>query len=187
MNDQLKAKLDEVKSLLGPKAVGMSHGELFAVMADLSTEKLAEKKFGKKRLAEQKAKTAKPVSCPARTKTSDQGLSTSKFAPISAEAKTSDQGLQTPAPKPVRDKKTVACTNSRYLPKALVHAIWQRDGGCCSLCRSKTNLNIDHVRPLALGGKTELKNLRLLCFSCNQRQAIKSFGLPMMDQFRNTL
>ncbi|MCB9024864.1 MAG: HNH endonuclease [Bdellovibrionaceae bacterium] len=30
-------------------------------------------------------------------------------------------------------------------------------------------MNINHIHPLAMGGKSKLENLRLLCFFCNQR------------------
>lgn len=49
--------------------------------------------------------------------------------------------------------------------------IWRRDRGRCSFVSSKTGLRctstymleVDHVQPYSLGGRTELGNLRLLC------------------------
>ena len=67
--------------------------------------------------------------------------------------------------------------NSRYIPKSIQQAVWDRDGGKCVCCSSKRNLNFDHVQPIALGGESIESNLRLLCFQCNQRQAIKTFGV----------
>jgi hypothetical protein len=60
MTDELKAQLDQVRTLLGPKAVGMGFAELFSVMATLSAEKLAEKKFGKRRVASASEQASKP-------------------------------------------------------------------------------------------------------------------------------
>ena len=63
-------------------------------------------------------------------------------------------------------------SSSRYIPTALKKAIYERDK-VCTLCGSKHRLEYDHIRPYSMGGKTEYKNLRLLCRSCNQRQRIK--------------
>ena len=67
--------------------------------------------------------------------------------------------------------------NSRHIPRSIRQAVWDRDGGKCVCCTTKRNLNFDHIQPVALGGESNEKNLRLLCFQCNQRQAIKTFGL----------
>jgi hypothetical protein len=71
-------------------------------------------------------------------------------------------------------------TDSRYISIELKRAVFQRSQGTCeyihaktgSRCQSKYRLNIDHVYPFALGGKTEFKNLRHLCFQHNQRAAM---------------
>lgn len=60
--------------------------------------------------------------------------------------------------------------NSRYISKNLKQQIWNKAQGKCVHCRSTHNLNFDHIKPMALGGKTSKENLRLLCFNCNQRQ-----------------
>ena len=60
---------------------------------------------------------------------------------------------------------------SRYIPVAVKRAVWRRDQGCCSYvdrhsgrrCGSRYRLEIDHIVPFALGGATELLNLRLHC------------------------
>jgi len=58
--------------------------------------------------------------------------------------------------------------------------VWRRDKGRCSNCRSTFALEIDHVLPKAAGGPSTLENTRLLCRACNQRAAIKYFGLSKM-------
>ncbi|MCB0389955.1 MAG: HNH endonuclease, partial [Bdellovibrionales bacterium] len=67
--------------------------------------------------------------------------------------------------------------NPRYISKKLKYHIWQRDDGQCTKCGSRQHLHIDHVKPVALGGEANTENLRLLCQPCNQRQAIRIFGL----------
>ncbi len=65
-------------------------------------------------------------------------------------------------------------SGTRYVPKSLVRYIRQRDQNQCVKCGGHYKLEIDHIRPYSLGGKTERDNLRLLCQSCNQRQRIKA-------------
>jgi hypothetical protein len=64
---------------------------------------------------------------------------------------------------------------------ALSREVWQRDQGKCRVCRSSYGLEIDHINPWALGGPTTLENLRLLCRNCNQRKAIRCFGLKKIE------
>jgi len=52
----------------------------------------------------------------------------------------------------------------------LRYDIMRRDNFHCVLCGATgkdDQLVIDHIIPIAKGGKTELDNLRTLCFSCN--------------------
>ncbi len=58
--------------------------------------------------------------------------------------------------------------------------VWRRDKGQCSNCRSTFALEVDHVRPRAVGGPLTVENARLLCRACNQRAAIEYFGLVKM-------
>ena len=49
--------------------------------------------------------------------------------------------------------------------------IYNRDGYRCCKCHRKTNdLEIDHIWPIAKGGKTTLDNLQTLCHRCNARK-----------------
>src|SRR5690606_36153861 len=50
MSDKLRDKLEKVRALLGTKAIGMGYGELIETMADLSAERLTERRFGKGRV-----------------------------------------------------------------------------------------------------------------------------------------
>jgi hypothetical protein len=62
-------------------------------------------------------------------------------------------------------------TDSRYVPNFLKREVWKLGGGQCTYvnartgrrCTSRHLLQIDHIQPFALGGRTELSNLRLLC------------------------
>ena len=48
--------------------------------------------------------------------------------------------------------------------------VFQRDGGQCTACSSKVELQFDHVIPVALGGSSEPENLQVLCGPCNRRK-----------------
>jgi hypothetical protein len=67
-------------------------------------------------------------------------------------------------------------SEKRYVPTKLNKTIWKRDQGKCSHCKSTYALQIDHIKPFALGGETTEGNLRLLCRSCNLHFAVKEFG-----------
>jgi len=65
----------------------------------------------------------------------------------------------------------------------LCRFVWERDGGCCAFvgsdgyrCGSTTRLELDHITPIALGGKTTPENLRLLCRAHDQYEAERLLG-----------
>ncbi len=64
--------------------------------------------------------------------------------------------------------------HSRYISKKLKYKIWQKNSSKCCHCSSQFNLQLDHIIPYALNGKTSEENLRLLCFNCNQRKKVES-------------
>jgi hypothetical protein len=64
--------------------------------------------------------------------------------------------------------------NLRYIPAIIKKAVYERDQKACKKCGSKFALEFDHIKPFALGGKTEIENLRLLCRNCNQRSRISA-------------
>ncbi|MBX2986514.1 MAG: HNH endonuclease [Bdellovibrionaceae bacterium] len=77
------------------------------------------------------------------------------------------------------------------IPAALRRQVLQRDQGQCTYqdpktgtrCTSRFLIEIDHRHPWAKGGTHTLENLRCLCRTHNQLNAIKSFGPQWMQQF----
>ncbi len=66
--------------------------------------------------------------------------------------------------------------NPRYIPPIIKREIFKRDKNSCTyrhrsgeICGSKWQVEVDHIKPLVLGGKTEKENLRLLCRAHNQK------------------
>jgi 5-methylcytosine-specific restriction endonuclease McrA len=72
---------------------------------------------------------------------------------------------------------------SRRIPASIRRDVWRRDearcvfSGAAGRCGEKRGLEIDHVVPWALGGRSdESSNLRLLCRAHNQSEARRVFG-----------
>jgi hypothetical protein len=86
-------------------------------------------------------------------------------------------GKDAPPQKAPVDKRTPSA--------ALRREVWKRDRGECTNCRSRFALEIDHIIPFANGGETTRGNLRLLCRSCNQAAAVRSFGYQKIEAEKN--
>ena len=48
--------------------------------------------------------------------------------------------------------------------------VWQRDGGRCRNCGSRSDLHFDHVIPRSWGGSSTAENVQVLCRPCNLRK-----------------
>ncbi|WP_242393578.1 HNH endonuclease signature motif containing protein [Anaeromyxobacter oryzisoli] len=77
-----------------------------------------------------------------------------------------------------------------HIPAAVKRAVWIRDGGRCQypldsggICGSTYQLEFDHRKAQALGGRPTIKNIRLLCRAHNQRAAREVFGDALMDRY----
>ncbi|MFZ4658787.1 MAG: HNH endonuclease [Caldilineaceae bacterium] len=62
---------------------------------------------------------------------------------------------------------------SVYIPSALKRAIIERAQGYCEYCRSPVDwspeiFEVEHIQPLASGGRTEFVNLAYACPACNR-------------------
>jgi hypothetical protein len=69
-----------------------------------------------------------------------------------------------------RPKRTY---DRKQIPSWLKQKVWDRDGGRCVICGSDENLQYDHDIPVARGGATTVKNIRILCKSCNKRKGAR--------------
>lgn len=53
----------------------------------------------------------------------------------------------------------------------LRHQTFARDGRSCTACGSSRFLEIDHIKPVNVGGLPTLDNLRVLCRTCNRSRS----------------
>jgi hypothetical protein len=159
VNEVILQKLAELKNLIG----------------DQSLAKIFELSLDAKLLSERKkrghtSETTKPETNAPRKSVQILKTSPSKTQPA-GECANQTQNL-----------KVIDFTNarfSRYIPIHLKRIVFQRSNGQCEYidpttqkrCDCKFRLQIDHVRPIALGGKTSRSNLRSLCSAHNLRMA----------------
>jgi len=77
------------------------------------------------------------------------------------------------------------------VPAELRRQVWERDGGFCAWvgpdgrrCGSRWQVEVDHVDPVARGGKATLGGLRLLCRAHNRLYAEQVYGREHMWKYR---
>jgi hypothetical protein len=68
--------------------------------------------------------------------------------------------------------------------------VWRRDGGACQwlldsggVCGSRLRVELDHIIPVALGGRSVIGNLRLLCDCHNRWAARQKLGHGLMNRY----
>lgn len=73
----------------------------------------------------------------------------------------------------------------RYIPAKVKASVWARDQGRCAwrfedgtICGGRDFVEFDHIIPFAKGGRSEYRNLRLLCREHNQLAAAAAFPPP---------
>jgi hypothetical protein len=79
-------------------------------------------------------------------------------------------------------------TNARYVPRAVVRAVHERDGQRCTFvspegrrCNARGLLELHHHAPHAKGGGATTENLRTVCRAHNALFAERDFGKPFMQ------
>jgi len=80
--------------------------------------------------------------------------------------------------------------DSEHVPAAVEREVRKRDGGRCQwkvdsggICGSQLRVQLDHIIPKARGGKSVLKNLRLLCAPHNKWAARQKLGHALMNRY----
>ena len=105
------------------------------------------------------------------------------------------RGAAEPARKrksPVAAKPAKKTVHGRQpIPATVRREVWKRDEGRCTWrgpdgnrCGSTWKVELDHLRPAALGGPSTVDNLRILCRAHNTLSAEHVFGRAHMELFR---
>jgi len=96
-----------------------------------------------------------------------------------------DQKIEKKVMETPKESKSI---NQRYISKKVREFVLTKARHQCEArynnqrCTSKTNLQLDHVRPVSLGGMSETTNLRVLCFHCNQRSHIQNKAAKFLPE-----
>lgn len=89
-----------------------------------------------------------------------------------------------------RTVKVAEPSNSRFIPKAVKIEVIERDKNQCAFvakdgkrCSERHGLEIDHIKPHAVGGTNAKENLRLLCRTHNLLKAEEFFGKLEVEKY----
>jgi 5-methylcytosine-specific restriction endonuclease McrA len=68
--------------------------------------------------------------------------------------------------------------SSRYgqrepISAAVKREVWRRDEVRCRYCGSQEWLEYDHIVPVARGGPSTVRNVQLVCQSCNRKKGAR--------------
>ncbi len=160
-DEKLLVKINRLKGLLAHKKENMNLTELLNTVCEIALDKLDPVR---------KSRPSKPENLP------------NSIPPAPKVQSDSHRPPQVPPPG---NTKAKLLDNSRrkYISVNIKREVWQSAHGNCQNCGSTYALEIDHITPRARGGQDYRENLRLLCRSCNQRQAIKKLGPKVMLQY----
>jgi 5-methylcytosine-specific restriction endonuclease McrA len=89
-------------------------------------------------------------------------------------------------------RRSGATTSVRTIPASVKRKVHARDGNRCTFvsdtgrrCDKRDDVEIDHITPVARGGKSTVANLRLRCRAHNQLEAERAFGAGFMQAKRD--
>ncbi|MES3037928.1 MAG: HNH endonuclease signature motif containing protein [Bdellovibrionota bacterium] len=156
-SSDLLEKIEKLKGLLAHQNPNLNLGELFENLCDLGLKELDPAKTGA--LQKRRIKVATETKRKSR-----------KLKVLKVEV---DPEMGIPSKELAESKAQIR------------RGVFRKADNRCENCRSSYALEIDHIHPQAKGGTSTAENLRLLCRSCNQRAAIKEFGISKMDRFIN--
>jgi ribosomal protein L13 len=170
LNEEQLQKLNRLRALLSHKNPDPTYAELIEMLSDLALKKIDP--------LEQKDKTKKTTSSQAPTPTPP--------AEFKGEIKEEKLKWKVQTPKASRSKGLEipsGLSSRKPIPRPLRRAVFQNSRGKCSRCGSTHLLEIDHMIPKARGGADAFTNLRVLCRSCNQYEAMRAFGSVLLRRY----
>jgi hypothetical protein len=165
IDEDLRKKLERLRNLVAHRNPNPTYNELLHILADVALERLDP--------AERKVRN--PPS-PGKVKVENSGkvkVENSGKVEVenSAKVKVENSGGAKATPGEGSSKSKASSELLRFPNAALKREIWIRDRGKCQyrdlktgrVCASSFQVQVDHVEPFSLGGKTTAENLRLLC------------------------
>ena len=167
--DDMVAKLERAKELLSHK---YPDGKLEDILGE-ALELLIDRRDPERKIARKKvraAKRAEPATSRRKRAPKETGTNVHAVTPVQREEASDRGGSAVRSP-------------SRYVPAASRDAAWEESRGCCTYvspegrrCTARRLLQVDHVKPFALGGRGEPENVRLYCAAHNALAALDTFG-----------
>ena len=124
----------------------------------------------------------------------DSELERSYAKPVKPEQSVSAPEVKsTAADKSDLDSSLSGSASSRYIPKAIKKKALAEAAGVCTWvdptsqrrCGSSFALQFDHIELLALGGRTETENIRVLCRTHNRYSAVQALGVEKIERCLN--
>ena len=193
ITNDLEKQLNRINLSLGNKQK-LDLAQLIEQMANVTEQNLLKNKFGKKRGEEvfKSLRSNKSTTTGDRKKTTKSTTTgeCSKHQKTGKSKITTTDECEKPTPSADREKSattndpkkpttTGECENKkpknpRYISKQTKQQLWVKHQGKCQKCKSEHFLQVDHIKPVAFGGDSNLENLRLLCHNCNQRAAMRN-------------
>ena len=180
--------IEELKNLFSHRNPDLSYGKLFGILVN---EGLKRHTPYKKRVKEQSLeKDAKAVRVTSEPKLGKAGVVSVTSAPKLKKIGDISVSKAVPVLSAVSANKNPGAVGSQYrrfirrtVPAKIRRDIWMRDRGRCTYVNPKTGkrcdsrylLQVDHIKPFALGGGSEKENLRLLCAGHNRFRSEKTF------------
>jgi hypothetical protein len=80
--------------------------------------------------------------------------------PLSSDLATFIDPTSMPRVEPTKPRREA-------ISRSVQREVWQRDGGRCVECSTREKLCFDHIVPFSRGGSNSVRNIQLLCESCN--------------------
>lgn len=169
-DEQLLEKIEKLKGLLAHSYPQISMCELIHKLCDLG---IAKWDLAQSPATSQKQRVKQPFKSKL-TKVISNKLTTKELPSEATGLRSETSGLRS---------ETTALNNKirRAIPITIKREIWRQAESKCENCNSQYALEVDHIKPVALGGSNNRDNLRLLCRACNQRQAIEKLGPPKVQ------
>ena len=203
MTEVQHEKFKQVKSLLSHRLPDQKNADVLELIFD----SFLEKKQGQGWRQKQNSSTVigKTLVTPTKTN-SNINKDTSKDSNSNSEAKKDSKSetnrdtdrSKDPTPQsfmvPMNQRAIKKAKKSRYIPAEIRRIVFAKAKGKCEYihpatglrCESTYQLEYEHIRPMGLGGKTELSNLRMCCHSCNIYAAgIMGIGFETTSYFRH--